>query len=81
MRGRFPVVFPTGPSGEGSAASEPSHFFLFAQLLASEQAFRLNNDVIILITLTATHSSGLRTPFDLLACGLHFAARETALHK
>ena len=27
MRGRFPVVYPTGPSREGSAVSEP--LFLF----------------------------------------------------
>ena len=37
MRGRFPVVYPTGPSKEGSAVSEPSFFIDFAQLLASEQ--------------------------------------------
>jgi len=41
MRGRFPTVYPTGPSGEGSAKSEPSFFLFalttFAQLLASEQ--------------------------------------------
>lgn len=28
MRGRFPVVNPTGPSTEGSASSEPSFFRL-----------------------------------------------------
>jgi len=27
MRGQFLVVYPTGPSIEGSAESEPSHFF------------------------------------------------------
>ena len=26
MRGRFPTVYPTGPSEEGSAESEPSFF-------------------------------------------------------
>jgi hypothetical protein len=37
MRGRFPTVYPTGPSEEGSAESEPSFLFFLAQLLASEQ--------------------------------------------
>lgn len=41
MRGRFPVVYPTGPSKEGSAESEPSYFLpLSAQLLASEHSSR-----------------------------------------
>ena len=62
MRGRFPVVYPTGPSGEGSAQSEPSSLILHLSSLRStaRQRALMNNQsttlTICFANLTSLHA-------------------------